>query len=481
MKKINIKKPDIAKSFKSKKSRYGGYSTLITAVFLAVLIVVNLIAGQLNLKVDLTKNKMYSLSKATYQTIGSLNKDVKIYAFFESGREDAVFKTILSKYAAGSKKISVQYVDPNKNPGIANQFSSGGQIQAGTVVVSSGSKFKVIQPSEMFNYSYDYYSGNTQVDSLAMEQKLTGSIIYVTSDKNPVVYTLTGHGETALPGQITNALNTQNYTTKDLNLLAKDTSLEGGNVILINGPTRDLSADETKTLKDFLSKGGRAMFLMGLTNNDLPNFQSVLNSYGVGINKSVVVEGSASNSAQNPMLLIPELQSHDILTPLISGNIPVLIPVSQVIDTLNVKKATLDIQPLLVTSSNSWAKKNPKSETLNKESGDLQGPFNIAAAITDNVDQSDSAKNAKLVVFADSVFASSDYVGNGGNVDLVVNSINWLQDQKESISIQPKSLGDESLNINGLQQLLFSGIVVIVIPLIVIIAGVRVWLRRRHQ
>lgn len=480
MKKINIKKPDIAKSFKSKKSRYGGYSTLITAVFIAILIVVNLIAGQLNLKADLTKNKIYSLSKSTYQTLGTLNKDIKIYAFFTSGNEDSTIKTILGKYASGSKKISVQFVDPNKYPGIANQFSSGEQMQSGTVVVSSGSKYKLIQASDMFNYSYDE-SGNEQVDSLAIEQKVTGAIVYVTSENTPVIYTLTGHGETALPSQITNALNTQNYTTKDLNLLAKDTNLASGNVILINGPTRDLSSDETKALKDFLSKGGRAIFLMGLVNNDLPNFQSVLNGYGVEISKAIVVEGSSSNSSQNPMILIPNLQSHDILTPLISSNIPVLIPGSQVIKTLSVKKSTLDIEPLLVTSSNSWAKTNMKATTANKEKGDLTGPFNIAVAITDNVDESDSTKNAKLVVIGNSTFASSDYVGIGGNVDLVVNSINWLQDRKDSISIQAKSLDDGTLNINAGQQLLISGIAVILIPLIIIIVGVRVWLRRRHQ
>lgn len=480
MKKINIKKPEIAKSFKSKKSRYGGYSTLITAVFIAVLIVVNLIAGQLNLKADLTKNKLYSLSKVTYQTLGSLKKDVKIYVFFQSGSEDETYKNILSEYASGSKKISVQYVDPNKYPGIANQFSSGGQIDSGSVAVSCGSKFKLISSSDMFNYTYDE-SGNQQVDSLAIEQKITGAIVYVTSDNSPVIYTLTGHGETALPDQVTNALNIQNYTTKDLDLLSKDTTLQSGDVVLIDGPTRDLSSDEAKTLKDFLSKGGRAIFLMGLVNSDLPNFQSVLNSYGVGINQSVVVEGNSSNSTQNPMIILPNLQSQDILTPLISSNIPVVIPGSQVIDTLNVKKSTLDIEPLLVTSSNSWAKKNLQAQTLDKESGDLQGPFNIAVAITDNVDESDSTKNAKLVVIADSMFANSQYVGNGGNVDLVVNSINWLQDQKESISVQPKSLDDSTLNINAVQQLIISGIAVILIPLVIIIVGVRVWLRRRHQ
>lgn len=480
MKKINIKKPDIAKSFKSKKSRYGGYSTLITAVFIAILVVVNLIAGQLNWKADLTKNKIYSLSKATYQTLGSLNKDVKIYVFFTSGNEDATYKTILGKYASGSKKISVQYVDPNKYPGIANQFSSAGGVQTGTVVVSCGSKFKMIQSSDMLNYSYDD-SGNEQVDSLAIEQKITGAIIYVTSNNTPVIYTLTGHGETSLPSQITNALNTQNYATKDLNLLAKDTKLESGNVVLINGPTRDLSSDEANTLKDFLSKGGRAIFLMGLTSNDLPNFQSVLNSYGVKITRAVVVEGNSNNSTQNPTILIPEEKSHDILTPLISSNIPVLIPGSQVIETLSVKKSTLDIEPLLATTNNSWAKTNLKATTADKESGDLTGPFTIAVAITDNVDASDSTKDAKLVVIANSSFASSDYAGIGGNVDLFVNSINWLQDKKDSISIQPKSLDNGTLNINAEQQLLVSGIAVILIPLIIIIVGIRVWLRRRHQ
>jgi ABC-type uncharacterized transport system. len=474
-----MKKLDIAKAFKTRKTKYGGYATLITAVFLAIIFVINLIAVKLDLKVDLTKNKLYSISQPTYQVLDNLKQDIKIYGFFESGKEDPTIKSILDKYAARSKKVSIEYKDPVKYPAFAKQFSSAGEIDSGSVVVSCGTRFKLIQSADMVNYSYDY-SGQPTADSLAVEEKVTSAIIYVTSDKTSVAYTLTGHGEASLSTEISDALNNQNYTIKSLNLLTKDANPESGSTIIINGPTKDLTTDEAAQLKDFLSKGGRAVFMMGLTQNDLPNFQSVLNSYGVGISRAVVVEGNSQMSTTNPMVLIPEMQSHDILNQLKSSNIPVLVPGSQVIDTLKVKKSSLKIEPLLVTSKTSWAKTNMQATTIEKETGDLQGPFNIAAAITDQT-SNDESKNAKIVVFANSSFASSQYVNNGGNIDLMVSSLNWLQGNKETVTIKPKSLDDGVLNINAFQQLAYSGIVVIVIPLIIVVMGVRVWLRRRHQ
>ena len=105
-------------SFKNKKFRYGGYATAITAVALAILIIINLLVGKLNLKVDLTKNKLFSLSEQTYNVLDKLNKNVTIYVFDEAGKENETIKEIADKYAARSKKIDVQFKDPIKYPQI---------------------------------------------------------------------------------------------------------------------------------------------------------------------------------------------------------------------------------------------------------------------------------------------------------------------------------------------------------------------------
>ncbi|MDI6618539.1 MAG: GldG family protein [Clostridiales bacterium] len=468
-------------SFKNKKFRYGGYATAITAVALAILIIINLLVGKLNLKVDLTKNKLFSLSEQTYNVLDKLNKNVTIYVFDEAGKENETIKEIADKYAARSKKIDVQFKDPIKYPQFANKYASNGNsVNVDSIVVESGSKFKLINSTDLVNYSYDQ-SGQPQADSLAIEQRITGAITYVTSNENSVIQVLQGHEETSLPDEVTGQLENQNYTIKNINLLTKDAKLDPKATLVIASPKRDLSTDETTAIRSFLSNGGRAIFLMDIVKEDMPNFASVLGSYGVGLDKVVVVEGDSNYIASNPIYLLPKMESHDIVNPLKSANVAVLIPGAQAIKTLNVKKSSITIEPILTTSSNSWGKKNLEATTSDKEAGDSTGPFNIAVAITDKSD--DTAKgDTKLVVVSNGIFLNSQFINatRGGNTDLMTNSLNWLQDKEDTISVSPKSLDTTALNMSQLSRLVYSGITVIIIPAVIIIWGVTVWLRRKR-
>jgi ABC-type uncharacterized transport system involved in gliding motility auxiliary subunit len=425
----------------------------------------------------MTKNKMFSLSEPTYKVLDSLTSDINIYGFFESGKEEPTIKAILEKYAARSKKVKIEYKDPVKYPQFAKKYSDTGEVAQGSIVVESGDKFRVISPYDLVNYGYDM-SGNPRASSLAIEQRVTGAITYVTSKENPVIYALEGHGEQTLPEEVTKHLLDLNYTIKNLNLTLKDAKLDDNGALLIMGPSKDLSQSETETIKSYLSKGGKAVFLMGLTRTDLPNFESLLNSYGVGIQKSFIVEGEPSYSTQNPIVIIPEMKSHDILSSVTSNKLKILMPGAQGIELKKIKKSSTKIEPLLVTSKNSWAKTNLDATTTEKEPGDLTGPFNVAVAITDTLD---NGNETKMVVVSNSLFVNGQYAMNAANVDFITNSFNWLQNREDSVSIVPKEFDNNIMNINAAQQLIISGLVVIIIPLVIVIMGLRVWFRRKHQ
>lgn len=472
-----MKRMNIIESFKTKKTRYGGYATLMATVVIAILVVLNLIVGKMDWKADLTKNKLYSVSDQTYKILDNLQKDINIYVFQEPGKEDKTVSTILNKYSERSKKVKIEYRDPLKYPQFVKKYSQNGEdVGQGSIVVESGSKFRLISPFDLANYGYSE-SGQPKPESLAVEQRVTGAIVYVTSDKNPVAYTLSGHGEVALAEEVKKQLEYGNYTVQDLNLQLKDAKLDNDSALIVNSPKKDLLAEEADKIKSFLAGGGRAVFLMDITQNDMPNFQSVLNSYGIGLQKAIVIEGNPNYAANNPIYLFPQMGSHEIIAPLKSGNLPVIIPLAQGIETLNVKKATTTVTPLLTTSKDSWGKKNLQATKIDKEPGDLSGPFNVAVAVSDKAGE----RETKIVVVANSVFAGSQFVGNGGNMDFLLNSVNWMQDRKDNISITAKSLDTGVLTMSTLQRLLFSGIVVILIPLSIIIYGIMVWLKRRHQ
>lgn len=471
---------NIAASFRNKKFKYGGYAALMTAVVLAILIAINLVVDQIPFKLDLTQNQLFSLSQQSYKVMDGLKKNITIYGLYKTGQENATVKEILNKYADYSDKIKVKFIDPVKNPTFAQKYSKDGStLNNGTLIVDAGDKFKVIDSYDLVNYSYDDY-GQPYADSLAIEQQVTGAIIYATSEKSAVIYNLQGHNEGTIPGDLSKQLESENYEVKDLNLVTSDKVPADAEAILIISPKTDISSDEDKKLRDYLSNGGRAIFLMDLLKNELPNFQALFKSYGVELQHVLVMDGDRSHNAGNPALLVPILGDHDILSPLKTDNMLVVMPAAQPIKTLDVKKRSLDIQPLLTTSNNSWGRVNLESTSVEKEANDVSGPFTVAVAITDK-SSDQNIKDTKIIVIGTSAFLDSQIASQmPGNMNMLLNGVNWLRDQTEDISIRPKSLTSSYLNMTSLQAIIFSGIVVILIPLVVLGTGLKVWLGRRH-
>ncbi len=473
----------IRESFKSKKFKYGGYATLMVAVVIAIAIIINLLVDQIPWEVDLTQNQMYSLSEQTYKVLDNLKQDVKIIGLYETGNEDKTVLEIIERYQKRSKRISFTTIDPERYPQLLTKYQKdNASLNIGDLIVESGEKFKVIDRYDLVNYGYNQYSGQWYAQSLAVEQRLTGAILYVTAEELPVIYTLVGHGENSIPYDVKKQLELENYTIEDLNLVTQDSVPEKAHALVVLSPTRDITKEEEEKIRKYLENQGRAIFFIQNLNGELPNFESLLKSYGVALQRVVVVEGDANmHYPGNPLYIIPNMENHSILSPLRSGQMYVFAPQSQSIEELEMKRRTLEIEPLLVTSDKAWAKTNLEATTIEKEEGDLEGPFNIAVAITDKIYKDNETKETRLVVVANTNILNSQLISQvPGNVNFLLNSLNWLQDREESISIRPKSLTNPRLRISAYQQIIFSGIVVILIPLIVLVSGLTVWLRRRH-
>lgn len=477
-------KLNVGKSFRNKKFKYGGYAALLTTIVIAVIVAVNLVVGQLDLKLDLTKNKMFSLSEQTVNILNGLKSDVKIVGLYQSGKENMMVKEILEKYKGKSNKIVVEYVDPVLHPQYAKQYAKEGtSISEGSLIVISGGKNKIIEGSDLYNYNFNQQTLQQTAESLAAEQRITGAIMYVTSNRNPVIYTLEGHNEAAVSYDITKRMENENYTVNNLNLLTGEWKYTSGDILLINSPKRDITSDELKKITEYMSKGGRAIILMDFIDSDMPNFQKLMSTYGLSVQRAAILEGDTSKMIQNKLFLVPDQKDHDILNPLKSAKLPVIIPQAQPIEEVKVRKSSIVIEPLLSTSSKAYAKKEPaKSSTLEKEAGDIAGPFNIAVASTDKIDESKPELNSKMIVISSSMLLDSNFIqaSGQGNTDFFMNGINWLVDKKENISISPKSLAVEPINIDVFNALVIAGLVVIVIPLVIAGSGVAVWLRRRH-
>ena len=462
-----------------KKVRYGSYSSLIAVVVIAILIIVNLVVDQLPFNWDLTANKLYSISEQTTNMLDGLEDDIDIIALYEKGTQRSIVDEILNRYTMYSKKVNLEYVDPIQNPGYMKQFEKEGEsLSQGSLIVKSGDKFKTISRFDLYNYSYQ--GDSPRAESLVVEQRVTSAIMYVTSDDNPMIYSLQGHGETKMPYELSKQLENENYDIGELNLITEEKVPEDADMLFIMSPKRDLSEDEENKIREYLENSGRIVFIMDFLDVEIPRFEGILKSYGVGLSGAMAVEEDTNRFMNFPIWLVPKLGGHEILKPIKSGDMFTLLPYAQPIEELDTKRRSLEIDSLLTTSDVAWGKTNLDEQDLEKSADSLSGPFDLALAVTDKPDNYED-KPTKLIVIGGSRFLDSQFLGQvPGNLNLMLNSFNWLQDREESISIRPKSLGLKRLRMTQQQSLIMSGVAVILIPAIILIMGIIVWARRRH-
>lgn len=479
--KFGNNKVNILQSFKSKKFKYGGYATVMTLIVIAALIIVNLVADLVPVRIDLTSNKMYSLSEQTEDVLTNLEEDITIYFIGEPGSANVMIEEIVQRYARLSNHISTDYLDPVRDPITAQKYTKdGGQLSYGNLLVEQGEVFRIISQYDMYNFSQSQ-SGETRVESLAVEQRLTSAILFVSGAEMPVAYMLEGHGEASLNYDTKKQMELENFDIQTLNLLGMDEVPEDADLLIINGPQRDLSDEELTVLDNYFSNNGKAIFMIDLLIQELPNFQTLFQTYGIQLSNSLVVEGEQGKYiGGNPLYVLPELSNHEIVSPIKSNSIPLIIPGAQAIEVLDSRRNTLTIEPLLTTSDKAFGRSATSSETsLEKQEGDLSGPFSLAVAIEDRVYNlsANETYKARMVVIGNSGFLNT---GMEGASNLFMNSLNWVFEREESISIRPKALGVQPLTITATQQKIYGGLSMIIIPLACLIAGLVVWLRRRN-
>lgn len=465
--------------FKDIKVRYGGSAALLIALVVAILVVFNLVVSSFDWRIDLTANKLFSLSQQSQQVLEQLDKDVTIYALYRTGKENQLVTEVIHQYTKASSQIKLEYVDPLLNPQFVEKYKGDVTPDLGSVIVTSGEKFRVLQPSDFVNYAYYYYQMVPQ--SIAIEQQLTSAILFVTTDQAPVIYRLIGHDELELPEGFVELTKKENYCIEDLDLLTVEAVPEDAAMIMMLSPAKDLTEEEDQKLRDYLTNGGRMVMFIDYVAAERPNLEELLATYGLRVEKQFVIEGDAnSRLTNNPFYLIPRYQEHVLTEPMIAARHLLVMPLTQPITSLQARRASLKIYPLLTSSDNSWAKSDFEAQTLDWAEGEPVGPFNVAVAVTDGEDYGPAP--AKLVVISTSglLVEQFDQFSRGANSDFVINSINWLNEAQENITVRPKPFKNTYLSMTYMQQLILAAAFVIVLPVLVFLTGFVVWKRRRN-
>lgn len=456
----------------------GSYSLIITAVLLAVLIVVNIFASTMPTtltKYDISSSKLYSITSNTKAVVNNLQQDVTIYWIVQADQEDSIIENLLGKYDGLSSHIDVVKKNPDVFPTFAEQYTDE-EVVNNSLIVESGERYRFISYDDMYEYETDYYSYTYNVTGFDGEGAITSAIDYVVTEDLPKIYVLEGHGEGELPTTFSDAVEKENIEGDTLSLLNVDEIPEDADAIMIYAPQSDISEEEKTMLADYADNGGKLLVIAGpVEDAELTNLNSLLADYGVTVETGIVIEGNRNNYAFGyPYILMPDMLSHDITDPLIEDRYYPIVPLAQ---GMTITDTSGMVTELMSTSSDAFSKiAGFALDTYDKEDDDIDGPFSVAVSI-----ETDGA--GQIVWFSATDFLDDMYnaYSSGANVDLVMNAVSSLVGEREAISIRSKSINYSYLTISEETSSTLKLLMIGIFPLAYLGIGVCVIIAKRRK
>ncbi len=452
----------------------GSYTITISVIVLAILVAINVLFSKLPSTMtnyDISSSRLYSITSATKAVVNNLDKDVTVYWVVQADEEDSVIENLLNKYESLSSHINVVKKNPDTYPTFTSSYTSE-DVANNSLIVECGDKYRYIAYSDIYLTDVDYstYSYTYSFDG---EGALTSAISYVSSDDNPKVYYLKGHGESELPSEFSKQISKMNIETESLSLLNIDEVPKDCDALILYAPSSDISDEEATMLKNYLNNGGKLFVSAGpVQEGTLTNLYSILESYGVESVEGIVIESDRNYyTFSQPYMLLPTLQSSDITTPLIDENYYVIFPLAQ---GLNI---TGDVTSLLDSSANSFSKvAGYNLTTYEKEDEDIDGPFSLAV-------KANTSNDGELIWFASSYFLEDVYnsYSSGANLNLAINALSELIGQEDSISISSKSLNYNYLTISDSASTMLKTWMIGIIPAAFVLYGIATVIDRRRK
>ena len=479
-------------NLKEKRFRYGTFSTAMMLFAVILFVFVNLIADEFNHSFDMTRDGIYTLTDRSRDFLETVDTDVTITHITRMGQDDnwtMIVSQLLEEYEASNRHITVQVRDPNMNPALIHQMAEAAQLEGGipegSVVVQSGNNIQVVTIADMVIVDRNWMGQVTNIRSYSFEAAITRAIHGVTQSAPPVIYYVTGSGEHDLAPRLRLILEHDNFIVREVDLVTQEVP-ESADILLIPMPGRDWTETKGQRILDFLADEGRAFISPSLTFTDMPVFNGVLASYGIAPINHIVLEGSSNHVwDNNPAFILPNLMPHEINFALAANNLPNLMIGAIGLETLTVGgRSGTNIEPLWTTSRDAFARVDIEAETLAQIPGDLDGPFNLAVAITDTRFV-ETTLTTQLVVVGGGGMVVEDlsHVAGPGNNQFVLDAMRWLYGESPSIFIPgrvPPGQGEQIMltqaNIN-----IMTGVAAAALPLLCIAVGIFVWFRRRHN
>ena len=477
------------------------YSSTVIVGSIAAAVILNLIVAELPSRYtvfDLTANKLYSLTDDTKELVSNIGEDVTIYVLANENQADSTLANTLDSYEGLSSHIKVTYVDPAVNPKFYTKYTDG-SISSNSVIVESSKRSRVVDYNDLYVSEFDYSTYSQNVTGYDAEGQITSAISYVLSEDMPKIYIVTGHGELELDSTFTDMIQKANIDTETINLMDYDAVPEDAAAVFVNAPTEDFSSDDAEKILTYLSNGGDIFINTTYTGKDMPNFDKLLDFYGVQVSKGLIIETAQNSYYQDPFYLLPSIEYDTITSDIYSGNSYIFAPYCQGLTFT--EKEDVEVTPLLASSEKSYVRDDIENSTgYDKQDGDVDGPFYIGLSCMAQVSGSNSEEtedesldhtqrsgdySTGIIFSSENLFTQeADVMVAGTNQKLfsgVLQAFETEDGESSSVVIPVKNYEVEYLTVSQSWISVLALITVIVIPFGFLITGFVIWFRRRKR
>lgn len=458
----------IKKIFSSRQFKNGSYTSVITVVIIAIIIVINMLFSKLPSayrSIDISLTNIYNISDTTKEFLSNLENDIDIIVIAQTDSIDKRIEKFLDVYSDCSDKIKVSYEDPVLYPSVLKKYDT----QENSIVVSceATGRQDVISFDDIIVYdaSSYYYSGSYTEKEFDGDGQLTSAINLVSNTDSRKIYTVEGHAEETLGSSISSLIEKSNYSIETVNLFKDGSIPEDCELLLINSPAKDFSEDEMSLLNEYMQNGGNVIYIIN-NQAETPNLDSILSTYGIQR-----ADGDIADTKQcymgNPYYLIPTVSKTGVTSSVASDSAVLLYNAAGVTE-METMPENVSVSAFLTTSSNGFAV---------TENGQKQGTYMLGAV---SVKDADTDNESRLTVFTTSSIINENLISGYSNIangDVFLSAVTANSQDSVNISVAPVSL---SVSYNTVTNQGFWGIwMVIVIPLVMLVYGFIRWIIRR--
>lgn len=484
------------------KWKRGGMATLLSVIFIAIVVALNIVVSALSdrfpsMNIDLTAQKMNSLSDQAEEIAKGVKNETTIYLIGsrDAYEKDQLYSSYGLKYSQvmnlaerlkeANAKIKVQFVDPDTNPEFLSEYAAE-SLTSGKVLVKTEKRYKVLSVSDMYSITQNSMTGGRESFSM-VDSALASALEMVNLDKVPVVTIATGHEEllnSEYLSTFTQMMEEENFAVQEIDFMTEEIP-EDTQILMIPTPTTDYTEEELQKLRDYLGDETREEPLTLLvtahpTEGDLPKLHSFLEEWGVKVEAGMVAETDSSRAVGNASYVVVD-PSEELLSENSYDRIlaPSSSPLTLVFDANN----DITTRALWTTSDGACVLTEDLTEEEAEDPETAQQT--LATFSTKLVQQGNGTVNRSVIVFGSSYAFTDTFLGTSafGNRAYVEDLMKYATGTDGSaVTVQTEKVQTNVMDITAPRSTVaLLGILFTVgVPLAILVAGLVIFLKRRH-